>query len=230
MEIKDRIIELINYFSNGNKKAFAELVGIAPTVIENIVGKREGKPSFDVLQKILFAFAKVNSEWLITNKGDMLKGENNISERSVMFKDTIPDNYMMVPVYNFDAVGGMSQSTEITDSPAYIERHIPFVDAKEGDICIHVTGNSMTPAYSPGSILLIRKVVGWNEYFGYGNCFVLFLQDGRRILKEVQKSEIDPTTHVLCVSYNEKNPSEELSRKFIVDVYKVIMVLTYEGF
>ena len=145
-------------------------------------------------------------------------------------RDINNENYLMVPMYNFDAVGGMQQSNDITDTPAYIERYVPFPGARKEDICCPVTGNSMLPTYSSGSILLIRRVVGWREYFGYGNCFVLFLKDGRRILKEVQKSEINISTHVLCISYNPKNPSEELSKDFISDVYKVIMVLTNEGF
>ncbi|MDR1674973.1 MAG: S24 family peptidase, partial [Tannerella sp.] len=108
--------------------------------------------------------------------------------------------------------------------------HVPFVGAQKDDICVHVTGNSMMPTYSSGSLLLVRKVEGWMEYFGYGLCYVLFLKDGRRILKEIQKSEIDHQRYVLCVSYNPKNPSEELPRDFIVDVYKVIMTLMNEGF
>lgn len=139
-------------------------------------------------------------------------------------------SFVLVPLYNFDAVGGMGASNDIIDAPAYIERYIPFAGARKDDICISVTGNSMMPTYSSGSILLVRKVDGWKEYFGYGLCYVLFLKDGRRILKEVQKSEADPQKYVLCVSYNSKNPSEELPRDFIIGVYKVIMVLTNEGF
>ena len=36
----------------GNKRAFAKAVGISPTVVENIVGTRKGKPSYDVLEKV----------------------------------------------------------------------------------------------------------------------------------------------------------------------------------
>jgi phage repressor protein C with HTH and peptisase S24 domain len=167
-----------------------------------------------------------NNDWLLTGKDEMLKINDNSDGPSA----TEDADFIRVPVYNFDAVGGMHTANEITDDPAYIERYIPFPGARHEDICVPVTGNSMIPTYSPGSLLLLRKVEGWREYFGYGHCFVILLKDGRRILKEVQKSEVDPEKYVLCVSYGPKHPSEELPRDFISLVYKVIMSYTNEGF
>lgn len=140
------------------------------------------------------------------------------------------DGYRLVPVYNFDAVGGMSTCNEITDAPAYIEKYVPFAGAHDEDICVHVTGNSMIPTYSPGTLLLIRKVEGWREYFGYGHTFVLFLNDGRRILKEVRRFSENPQEYILCVSHNKEYEPEELPKSMIVSVYKVIMSLTNDGF
>lgn len=141
-----------------------------------------------------------------------------------------PNSYLLVPVYNFDAVEGMSAANDITDAPAYIEKYVPFVGAHDGDICVHVTGNSMIPTYSPGTMLLIRKVEGWKEFFGYGHTFVLFLNDGRRILKEVRRYAENPKDYVLCVSHNKEYEDEELPKSMIVSVYKVIMALTNDGF
>lgn len=140
------------------------------------------------------------------------------------------EGYRLVPVYNFDAIGSLHHGNEITDAPAVIERYVPFAGAHEDDICVHVTGNSMIPTFSPGTLLLIRKVEGWREYFGYGQSFVLFLNDGRRILKEVRKFTENPKDFVLCVSHNKEYEPEELPKSMIVSVYKVIMALTNDGF
>lgn len=118
---------------------------------------------------------------------------------------------------------------EVIDSPAYIEKYIPFAGACFDDICIYVIGNSMIPVYSAG-MLLVRKVEGWKDYFGYGHCYVLLLKDGRRILKKIKESKVNSTKNVLCVSFNPERLEEELPRDFIVDVYKVIITLTNEGF
>lgn len=140
------------------------------------------------------------------------------------------NDYRLVPVYNFDAVCGMHTGNDITDAPAFIEKYVPFAGAHEEDICVHVTGNSMIPTYSPGTLLLIRNVEGWREYFGYGHSFVLFLSDGRRILKEVRKSHENTKEYVLCVSHNKEYEEEELPKSMIVSVFKVIMALTNDGF
>ena len=46
-------------------------IGATPTVIENVVGSRQGKPSFDVLEKIC-ANANISPDWLLMNRGKML--------------------------------------------------------------------------------------------------------------------------------------------------------------
>lgn len=140
------------------------------------------------------------------------------------------EGYRLVPVYNFDAIGSLHNGNEITDAPAFIEKYVPFTGAHDDDICVHVTGNSMLPTYSPGTLLLLRRVEGWREYFGYGHTFILFLNDGRRILKEVRKFGENPKEYVLCVSHNKEYEPEELPKAMIVSVYKVIMSLANEGF
>lgn len=68
MNINERFETIINVLYNGNKRAFAYSVGISPTVVENVVGKRKGKPSYDVLSKIC-ANANVSAKWLLTGHG-----------------------------------------------------------------------------------------------------------------------------------------------------------------
>lgn len=72
-DINFRFQSIIKDCFRGNKRAFANAVGVSPTVIENVVGKRGGKPSFDVLYAIC-ANANINAEWLLTGEGSMLKG------------------------------------------------------------------------------------------------------------------------------------------------------------
>ena len=214
---KDRLIEFLDSEKIG-QNAFEKKAGIA----NGYISHNKGSIGTKIISKIAIAYPDLNTAWLLTGEGEMLKSGNGSG------KDM--NGYRMVPVYNFDVVGGMDSWAQVVDSPAYIEKLVPFTGAAQGDICVHVTGNSMMPTYSAGSLLLIRKVEGWKEYFGYGHCYVLLLRDGRRILKEVRKSEVDSKTHVLCVSFNPQNDPEELPRDFIADVYKVIATLTNEGY
>ena len=52
MTVNDRLQQVIDVLYGGNKRAFSTAIGVNPTVIENIVGSRKGKPSYDVLFKI----------------------------------------------------------------------------------------------------------------------------------------------------------------------------------
>lgn len=83
--ISDRIESLITHFCNGNKSLFAQRIGVRPSVIGNITGERKGNPSFEVIQKILNAFASVNPDWFILDRGPMLRSKqdsNNVQSIS----------------------------------------------------------------------------------------------------------------------------------------------------
>lgn len=75
MDINERFKVIINSIYKGNQSAFAKAIGVTPTVIANVVGSRQGKPSFDVISKIC-ANANISADWLLTGKGSMLKNES----------------------------------------------------------------------------------------------------------------------------------------------------------
>lgn len=70
MTINERMNHIIKELYSGNKRAFAN-AGVSATVIENVVGTRQGKPSYDVLEKIC-ANANISAEWLLMERGEML--------------------------------------------------------------------------------------------------------------------------------------------------------------
>lgn len=72
MNIQERIQEVIDTLYNGNKRLFANSVGISPTTLENVVGIRQGNPSYLLLYKIC-SNANINTHWLITGEGEMAK-------------------------------------------------------------------------------------------------------------------------------------------------------------
>jgi len=51
---------------------FADIIGVQRSAISHILSGRN-KPSFDLIQKILTKFPRINAEWLITGKGEMYK-------------------------------------------------------------------------------------------------------------------------------------------------------------
>jgi hypothetical protein len=75
MTINQRFEEIIQKLYSGNKRAFSKAIGVSPTVIENVVGTRKGNPSFEVVQKVVNAIANIDTDWLITGDGTMLRQE-----------------------------------------------------------------------------------------------------------------------------------------------------------
>ena len=53
MDINERFISVIKELYNGNQSSFAKAIGVAPSVVANVVGARKGKPSYDVIEKNL---------------------------------------------------------------------------------------------------------------------------------------------------------------------------------
>ncbi|MBD5427521.1 MAG: helix-turn-helix transcriptional regulator [Treponema sp.] len=139
------------------------------------------------------------------------------------------DSQTLIPLVHIDSVGGIRSMNQLTSSEQYIERMIPFPDGRPGDVAIIQSGNSMAPTIPAGAILQIRKVEGWREYFGYGNDFVLWLSDDRRITKQVLKYSPDPKNYVTCHSYNPESADEELPKDMIQEVWKVVNVLIHKG-
>lgn len=72
--ISERISELINTFTGGNKTRFASIVGTSEANIRNYVDNGV-IPKYDFIKSICENF-EINCEWLILGKGKMLKEEN----------------------------------------------------------------------------------------------------------------------------------------------------------
>lgn len=160
----------------------------------------------------------------------MLKSSNDSAAgATVPSEQKFDKDVRLVPLINIDSVGGIHSNNTIDPSEQYVMRMMPFTEAREGDVAILQSGNSMYPTIPSGSALLIRKVEDWREYFGYGNIYVLWLRDGRRITKEVRRYDPDPQNYVWCISYNPDVADEELPRSMIRGVWKVIKYIADFG-
>lgn len=78
--INERLQIIIDELFEGNKAAFAKAVGIAPTSISNYLGgKRQSKPSSDLLERIVYAIGGISTLWLLTGEGEMIVGGSGAS-------------------------------------------------------------------------------------------------------------------------------------------------------
>lgn len=241
MTINERFEAVIQVLFGGNKRAFALHVGISPTVVENVVGTRKGKPSFDVLEKVC-ANANISAEWLLLGKGEMLMDMFEIRKPMVFHSDDklyensaqedIGDKPIArlaaspeegIPLIPIEAMAG-ALTCEQTVLEYECERYVVPV-FKGADFLIPVKGSSMYPKYSSGDIVACQRVAMSSLFFQWNKVYVIDTDQGA-LIKRI-KPGCDKN-HVLIVSDNEKYDPFELPISSIHAVALVIGVIRLE--
>ena len=67
--MRERILEIIEYATNGNKARFAEKCGWKPQYLQNIL---KGSIGLEPVIRLLETLPEVNARWLILGEGAML--------------------------------------------------------------------------------------------------------------------------------------------------------------
>jgi phage repressor protein C with HTH and peptisase S24 domain len=174
------------------------------------------------MELILKKFQDINHVWLTTGVGEMLLTATPPTEPPPKDADTI-----LIPVVNLDSRGGTAYNEEV-QTDTYITGQIPFPRsiAHQGDVVIPIYGDSMEPTYKAGSMVLIREVELWREYLELGCTYVIGLVDDRRIIKTVMAGS--DTQHYLLVSINPAFQPQEIDKKIIRSVWRVIVSVRRE--
>lgn len=83
-EINERLEKIIDRLANGSRKKFAELIGVSPQVINRNfhLDPRSEEPKYpivstSIIDKVLNKFPEIDSNWLLTGEGAMLKSTKN---------------------------------------------------------------------------------------------------------------------------------------------------------
>lgn len=206
MTINDRFNEIIKSLFNGNKRAFAQCIGISPTVIENVVGARKGKPSYDVLNKI-FANANISPDWLMTGRGEMLRSSScqlapmQVAEKFPLRSDRSV-GLQSVPLYELDAAAGLTALFAETSRQVPIN-HLQIPDLPPCDGAVYVRGDSMYPLLKSGDIILYKEINNFDGGILWGEMYLLsFSMNGEDYIavKYIQKA--DDAKYVRLVSHN----------------------------
>ena len=93
---------------------------------------------------------------------------------------------------------------------------------KGADYAIQVTGDSMSPEYPSGSMILIKKI-NENAFIEWGKTYVLDTENGA-VIKNIRKT--DNPGVIECVSTNPAYQPFTIDTKFIHGWYRVLMMLS----
>lgn len=222
MELSKRIEKLIEYSGLSIPK-FAVHVGFkTPQAVRELIKGNTKTLSYQAQEKILSSFPEVSPSWLLTGDGEMLLTS------SPPTKPPENEDTILIPVCNLDSRGGMAFNEEV-NTETYINGYLPFPTtiARQGDVVIPIYGDSMEPTYKAGSMVLIREVELWREYLEFGCTYVIGLVDERRVIKTVMAGS--DAKHYLLVSINPAYQPQEIEKKIIRSVWRVIVSVRREA-
>ena len=164
------------------------------------------------IQIIVENYPQYSPEWLLTGKGNMLKGKESAAEISSIVSY---DPKVGQPYYDVDFLGGFS---EVYNSQVSLPEHniiVPGFD--RANLWCNVTGHSMEPQISHGDIIPLRPCTIADIQFGEIYAVVL---DTIRTIKILRKGSSKDFLRYVPINPNFDEQEFAVSR--IINVFEVI--------
>ena len=164
------------------------------------------------IQIIVENYPQYSPEWLLTGKGNMLKGKESAAEISSIVSY---DPKVGQPYYDVDFLGGFS---EVYNSQVSLPEHniiVPGFD--RANLWCNVSGHSMEPQISHGDIIALRPCTIADIQFGEIYAVVL---DTIRTIKILRKGSSKDFLRYVPINPNFDEQEFAVSR--IINVFEVI--------
>lgn len=208
MELKERFDAFIRHKSLSRRK-FQEQIGVSNSYIQNI----SKGISNDVLNRISIQYPELNTNWLLTGKGEMLLNALENEKEAHINNRT---SFHAIKYY--PAVNGSMGGVEFLDNPneSSVDIVIPgFSDCK---FAVNAYGDSMYPIIKSGQIVVMME---WKESFiDWGRIYFVVTKNGYRAIKYLKPSEKEGC--IKCESENATgNPAFDVE---INDIHRLFLV------
>ena len=210
---------------------YMEYKGLKPTALEKKIGlsngylgvqrKRNADMGEGVFLKIIDNCRDINSSWLLTGEGNMLRSESEKENIPVAHPSDSPMEG--IPLIPISAMAG-AFTGEQTVLEYECERFV-VPTFKGAEFLISVKGSSMYPKYNSGDIVACKRLPMGDIFFQWNKVYVLDTDQGPLIKRVKPGSDKE---HVLIVSDNERYEPFELPLDRIYHVALVIGVIRLE--
>jgi SOS-response transcriptional repressor LexA len=206
MNVNSRILEFVS--AKGLSVAeFERLCGLSNGYVRKVkdsLGKRG-------LSDILRRFPDLNSDWLLTGKGEMLLA--NLTQQPII-------SYTAgVPYYNVDFIGGFDiVLNDQTINPEYL---IDFKLYNEATCWCNVTGHSMEPEIAHGDIIALKRIDDFS-FLPFGEVYAIVTTNGMRTIKRIGPASTPNNYALIPTNKAPEYGIQELPKKMIRYVYHVL--------
>lgn len=219
-DINTRFVEAVNYLLNSNiassKADLATAFGIKPSKFSEILNYRMNIGTD--LAAILCASYNINSNWLLTGEGSMLRSEQKKAEMPET--PSINQDYSGAPYYNVDFIGGFDlMINDQTINPDYYINYRPF--NKEGILWCNLTGHSMEPELLSGDIIALKELNTPIQYLPAGEIYGIVTEEFRTV-KRIRLSQREGYVRLIPSNKSEEYGEQEIPIAMILKVYAVL--------
>ncbi|WP_035644711.1 S24 family peptidase [Flavobacterium sp. ASV13] len=202
----ERVREYLDY-KGITKYKFCNDLGFSNKFLDN-----SSNMGTDKACKILHYYPDLNSEWLLTGNGSMIKEENTsivIMNNDRKTADSLHAT-QEIPLYDLEAVAGLRELFS-SGEPQRILDTIKIPNLPKCDGAISVTGDSMYPLLKSGDIILYKETEFENIFFGEMYLLSVKLNDWEEYItvKYVQKSD-QGQEYVKLVSQNSHHQPKDI--------------------
>lgn len=165
----------------------------------------------DKINNIAHIFPELNTGWLLTGEGEMLKeSENNSSIPTINYEK------IGVPYYDVDFIGGFDLTVNYQTANA--SYYVDFKEYSKADYWVNITGHSMEPLISHGDMIAIKQLHDWTTFILYGEIYAIVTNEYRTV-KRVRKGSTPDT--IRLIPMNPDYDEQEIPRSIIMAVFQV---------
>lgn len=204
--IKERILQVAD-IKGISKEKFIENLNQKYSNYRGI--SKKSAPSAEVIAEISTKYPEVNLDWILTGRGEMLKG----GEQTQVFKlrNDRTVKHQQIPLYDLEASAGLVQLFQDSNSVTPIDT-ISIPNLPKCDGALYVVGDSMYPLLKSGDIVMYKQVHDLPNDFFWGEMYLVHIDmdgDTYTTVKYIQRSDIGPE-HIKLVSYNQHHSPKDI--------------------
>ena len=171
-----------------------------------------------VFLKIIDNCRDINSSWLLTGEGEMLRTESEMP--------SLNQRYEGAPYFNVDFIGGFDLIVnDQTVSPDFYINYPPY--NQPGVVWCNLTGHSMEPEISNGDIIALREVTTPIQYLPAGEIYGIVTEEYRTV-KRIRLSQKEGFVRLIPSNKSDEFCEQEIPISMILKVYAVLLTIYYE--
>lgn len=223
--IKERVLEIAKY-KGVSYERFCESIGMTYGSFKGIA--KERPLNSDAIEIIITNNPDINSNWLLTGKGNMLGSDKvyDLEKESITVSELHIDykKSKLISLYDVSAAAGYGSFDEMISTEKVVGTYI-IPDFKNADWMIYVRGSSMYPKYSSGDIIACR-VLNESKFIQWNKVYVIATREQGILVKRINES--DKENCLLAISDNPAYKPFYIPENEILGIALVVGVIRLE--